>query len=106
MLSSSIVQQILDHLGGKERLESLGAHGFVADETHLTFTLGHNPRRVRTVCIALQVRELYRMDCYGARSPGCFQAPLLSSAGGILPENLATVLGRFTGVEALHHHHF
>jgi hypothetical protein len=106
MLSSSAVQRILDHLGGKERLERLGAHDFFADETHFVFTLDHSPRRVHTVSIALQFQGYYRMDCYGGRSPGSFQAPLLGTAGGILAENLATVLGQLTGVEALHHHHY
>jgi hypothetical protein len=106
MLSSSLVEQLLEHLGGKERLESLGAHYFVADATNLTFTLRPNAKHVHTVSIAAQAPGRYRMDCYGARPPGSFQAPLIASATGVVADNLATVLGQLTGIEALHHHHF
>jgi hypothetical protein len=106
MLSNSAVQLLLGHLGGKERLESIGAHDFVSDDTNLTFTLRPNPKHVRTVSIALQCAGRYRMDCYGGRPVGSFQAPLIASAGGIVADNLASVLGQLTGIEALHHHHY
>jgi len=32
--------------------------------------------------------------------------PLLGSAQEIIPENLATVLGKLTGIESIHHRHF
>lgn len=106
MLSDSAVQLLLAHLGGKERLESIGAHDFFSDDTNLTFTLRPNPKHVRTVSIALQCAGRYRMDCYGGRPVGSFQAPLIASAGGIVADNLASVLGQLTGIEALHHHHY
>jgi hypothetical protein len=46
------------------------------------------------------------MECYGAVARGTLTAPLVGSADEIIPENLATVLGRLTGIESIHHRHF
>jgi hypothetical protein len=107
MLSNAAMQDIVSHLGGEAKLAEIGARGVFADESHVSFKLVRpNPRRVHTVTIARQPDGLYAMSCFGALTPDAFVAPLIAGADGILPENLATVLGRLTGVESLHHRHF
>jgi hypothetical protein len=106
MLSSAALLEIVEHLGGQARLEAVGARNFVADDSRVSFNFRNNPNGVHAVTIARQSRDKYRMDCFGPIAPGTFQAQLVASAGGIVAENLATVLGRLTGLESLHHHHF
>ena len=57
MLANAVMDEILQHLGGKRVLESVGAHNFVADDNEVSFTLGRNPGRVHTVTIARQTRS-------------------------------------------------
>jgi hypothetical protein len=107
MLASTTVQEIVSHLGGEARLSELGARGFFADETHVSFKLIRpNPKGVRSVVISFQGNNFFEMNCYGPFTAGGFQAPLVATANGILAENLATVLGQLTGIESLHHRHF
>jgi len=101
------LQLVTAHLGGSRTLLHLGAGPLVVDRRRVSFSLRHsNPAGVHTVVIAREADGLYRMDCYGARMPGCLCAPRVASAGQIIAENLATVLGRLTGDETLHHRHF
>ena len=41
-----------------------------------------------------------------AACAGTLSVPLLGSAQEIIPENLATVLGKLPGIESIHHRHF
>jgi hypothetical protein len=107
MPSSTTVEEIVSHLGGETRLSELGARGFFADETRVSFKLTRpNPKGVRSVAISFQGNNFFEMNCYGPFMPGGFQAPLVATANGVLAENLATVLGQLTGIESLHHRHF
>ena len=106
MLSSAITERILEHLGGRRLLESIGAHNFMSDDNQISFTLGSTPRNVHAVTIAEQTRGVYRVNCYGHIARGTFQAPLIGSAGGVVADNLATVLGQLTGLDSLLHRHF
>ena len=106
MLTSLAMEEIVAHLGGRARLDAIGARNFVADGAKISFTLRRNPNGVHAVTIAQQARGAYRMECFGPIAPGTFQAQRIASAGGVVAENLATVLGRLTGIESLHHHHF
>jgi hypothetical protein len=106
MLASPELHEIVERLGGLARLEAAGARNFVVDEAMVSFTFRNNPNGVHAVTIARQSRDKYRMECFGPMAPGTFQTQLVASAGAIVPENLATVLGRLTGLESLHHHHF
>lgn len=106
-MPESALHEIEAHLGGSQTLRHLGAGPLVVDRRRASFSLRHpNPAGVRTVVIAREPDGLYRMDCYGARPPGQLSAPRIASAGQIVPENLATVLGQLTGDETLHHHHY
>ena len=101
------LHEVEAHLGGALWLQHLGAGPLVVDRRRVSFSLRHpNPRGVHTVVIAREADGLYRMDCYGAREPGYLSAPRVASAGQIIAENLATVLGQLTGDPALHHRHF
>ena len=107
LLPRDTVQAIKLHLGGDEVLRFLGAHDVVVDNDRFSFVLERpNPKGVHTVVISVQRRGLFNMDCYGMRSPGSATAPFIDSARQILPENLATVLGKLTGIEEIHHCHF
>jgi hypothetical protein len=46
------------------------------------------------------------MECHDEVASGTLTAPLIGAARGIIPENLATVLGQLTGIESIHHRHF
>ena len=101
------LQEVTAHLGGSQTLRHLGAGPLVVDRRRVCFSLAHaNPAGVHTVVIAREADGLYRMDCYGARPPGHLSAPRIACAGQIVAENLATVLGRLTGDETLHHRHY
>lgn len=101
------LHEVEAHLGGSQTLRHLGAGPLVVDRRRVSFSLRHaNPAGVHTVVIAREADGFYRMDCYGARAPGYLSAPRIASAGQIIAENLATVLGQLTGDEALHHRHF
>jgi hypothetical protein len=106
-MAQTVVSEVERHLGGSKILKQLGAGAMVVDDTHVSFTLSRaNPRHIRSVDIVVEPGGDFRMDCYGARPPGCLTAPLLASACLIVAENLATVLGQLTGLETIHHHHF
>jgi hypothetical protein len=103
----SDLDAIAAHLGGKARLKELGATLGPEEGGHfsLRFTRA-NPRGVRSIDITAEPDGLFGMTCYGPVPPEAFHAAQLGHASRILPENLATVLGRLTGVESLHHHHY
>jgi len=106
-LAPEIVDSIRAHLGGDEVFEFLHAYDFVVNHDHVSFMIAKpNPNGVRAVVISVQTRNRLKMDCYGWRRPDSFSAPLVGTAKEIVPENLATVLGKLTGVEELHHRHF
>lgn len=106
-MPSQTIELIERRLGGSDALARLGASEFVADHDRVSFRLNKpNSQGVRTVVITLEAQDLFRMDCYGQRSPGCLSAPLVASAEDIIAENLATVLGHLTGIELIHHRHF
>ena len=46
------------------------------------------------------------MDCFAGLLPGAFQAKHIANANEILPEDLAKVLGKPTGIDDLHHRLF
>ena len=101
------VQEIITHCGGNERLAAIGARDFVFNHTHLSFKLIHpNPKGVRSVTISAQRGGNFEMDCFGPIPIGSLNPRRVASATGIVPENLATVLGQLTGIESLHHRHF
>ena len=107
MASSHLVETIIAHLGGQHVLAQIGASGFFSDGARVSFQLGHtNAKGVRSVVISAQPNGLFRMECYGEVARGTLTAPLVGSAKEIIPENLATVLGRLTGIESIHHRHF
>jgi hypothetical protein len=107
MLSSTTIHDIITHLGGEARLAAIGAREFFADKTHLSFKLLRpNPKHIHSVTISVQPNGLFDMDCYGPITPDAFSAPRVASSSGIVADNLATVLGRLTGIESLHHRHF
>lgn len=88
-------------------LSELGARKFLVDHDCVSFQLSHsNPARVRTVVIAAQPRGMFSMHCYGYCAPSALSGELIGWASDIVPENLATVLGKLTGNEAIHHRHF
>ncbi len=106
-MSGQAIQEIERRLGGSSLLKSLGASAFAADHDHVAFTLGHvNPGGVRTVVITAEPQGTFQMTCYGVRQTGSLSAPRLASAGQIVAENLATVLGQLAGIETIHHRHF
>jgi hypothetical protein len=102
-----LLETVVSHLGGDNVLAAIGARQFVADDTCVSFRLGHaNPKGVRSVVIATASDGFFSMQCYGERSPGSLTPPLVGMAQEIIPENLATVLGKLTGIEGIHHRHF
>lgn len=97
---------ILDHLGGEKFLASLGARDFATDDTHLSFTLVHdNPKGIHSVTISAEPHGDFKVWCYGRISPGTFRAPVLATETVNIPENLAAVVGKLTGIDALKHRH-
>ena len=107
MTSSHLVEGIILHLGGEHVLARIGASGFVSEGGQVSFLLNHeNPKGVHTVVISTQPSGRFGMKCFGGIVPGTLTVPLLGSAQEIIPENLATVLGKLTGIESIHHRHF
>ncbi len=107
VMTPATVAAITEHLGGDAVLARIGAHGFVADHDNMSFRIDHpNPNHVHVVVISSQPHGFFNMDCYGRIPAGALSAPLIGTAKQILPENLATVLGKLTGTDAIHHHHF
>jgi len=107
MLFEPAVQEIIAHCGGQERLSKIGARDFVLNHTHVSFKLIHpNPKGVRSVTISAQPDGNFEMDCFGPIPVGSLNPQRIARATGIIPENLATVLGQLTGIETLHHRHF
>jgi len=101
------VETIISHMGGSEILARIGVSELFSDDQRVSFKLTHtNPKGVRSVVISAQPRAFYAMECYGPVTPGSLTAPLLGTARQIIPENLATVLGKLTGIESIHHRHF
>lgn len=107
MATAALYDTVVSHLGGETRLKSLGARVFANDDAHVSVKLLHpNPRGVRSVIITARPNGFFGMDCFGPLRRDAFSAPLVDHADDILPENLATVMGKLTGDERLHHHHF
>jgi len=106
MNSRSASSLILDHLGGEKFLASMGARDFATDDTHLSFTLVHgNLKGVHSVTISVEPHGDFKVWCYGRISPGTFRAPVLSTETVNIPESLAAVVGKLTGIDALKHRH-
>ena len=106
-MARAAIREIETHLGGSDVLRELGAGAMVADSNHVSFTLTrNNPKGVRSVVITAEPSGDFHMDFYGERQPGWLSAPRVASAGPVLPESLATVLGQLTGLEMVHHRHF
>ena len=106
MNSKSGSSLILDHLGGEKFLAGLGARDFATDEAHLSFTLVHgNSKGVHSVTISVEPHGNFKVWCYGRISPGTFRAPILATETVDIPESLAAVLGKLTGIDALKHRH-
>jgi hypothetical protein len=107
LMSADLVESIKTHLGGETTLARVGAHAFILDRDDVTFRLFHeNPAGVKTVVVKSEPEGRFRMKCFGALAKGALSAPLIAEADGIVPENLATVLGKLTGLDELHHRHF
>ena len=107
LMPATLVEEIKLHLGGEERLARIGARSFVVDHDDVTFRLCHdNPSGAKTIVIRTEPGGLFSMKCYGALAPGCLSAPVVGQAWEIVPDNLATVLGKLTGLEELHHRHY
>jgi hypothetical protein len=107
MMSAEHYAEIIGHLGGEARLREIGARLSADEGAHVNLRLLHpNPRGVRSVIITERSNGFFDMECYGPMRLGSFAAQPLGRAEEIVPENLATVLGRLTGIESLHHHHF
>jgi hypothetical protein len=106
MSSTSGAGLIIDHLGGEQFLVSLGARDFAIDETHVGFTLVHsNPKNVHSVTITIEANGGFKVLCYGQLSPRTFSAPVLATENVAIPDNLAEVLGKLTGITALQNRH-
>jgi hypothetical protein len=106
MGSTSNVASIIDHLGGEKFLTSLGARDFVADDTHLGFTLIHNnPKGVHSVTISVEPSGGFKVSCYGGLEPGTFHAATLATERVVVAESLAAVVGKLTGIDALRDRH-
>jgi len=105
--SSHLVETITAHLGGEQVLTRIGARGFFSDGGRVSFRLAHsNPKGVHSVVISAQPHGFFGMECYGEIARGALRPPLVGSADEIIPECLATVLGRLTGIESIHHRHY
>ena len=106
-MDGAAIAAIKAHLGGDEALAAIGAHGFVADHDDLSFQLSPpSPNGAHVIVISREPRGFFGMHCYGRAPAARAAAPLIGAAREILPENLATVLGKLAGIEALHHRHF
>ena len=106
MTSSLGVALIIDHLGGENFLASLGARDFVDDDSHLSFTLVHDyPKGVHSVTISIEPNGSFKVASYGRIAPGSLTAPILATESVAIPENLASVFGKLTGIDSLRHRH-
>lgn len=106
MNASAGAAVIIGHLGGEKFLAGLGARDLVVDGTHFSFTLVHdNPRGIHSVTISIEPHGGFRVVCYGRIPPGSFRAPILATESVAIPESLAAVLGKLTGIDALRHRH-
>jgi hypothetical protein len=107
LLPSHTIESIKQHMGGDGVLEILGARKFVLDSDHVSFHLHRpNPNGVHSITISIGPNGCFTMKCYGEIAPGTFSAPLVGRATQILPDSLATVLGKLTGIETIHHRHY
>ena len=107
MATAALFDNVVGHLGGEDRLRLLGARVSVNDDTHVSVKLLHpNPRGVRLVIITRRQSGFFDMDCFGPLKRNSFSAPLVDHADNILPENLASAMGKLTGDERLRHHHY
>ena len=96
---------IIEHLGGDKFLTALGARDLVANDTGVSFTLIHdNPKGIHSVTISKEAVG-FRVTCYGCIVPGSLQAPVRAMEIVAIPENLAAVLGKLTGIGPLQHRH-
>jgi len=103
---TSTADLIISHLGGKDLLIRLGAHNFVIDETHVSFTLDHkNPKGVHLLLISIEPNGKFVMTAKGPIKPGFLTAPTLGRVTVDIPDNLAAVFGSLTGIEILKHRH-
>jgi hypothetical protein len=106
MNPQSTAALIIDHLGGRNFLASVGARNFAIDDTHLSFTFVHdNPKGIHSVTISIEPDGSFKMACYGRIMPGTLHAPTLGTEKIAISENLAAVLGKLTGIDALQHRH-
>jgi len=104
--STTRVASIIDHLGGEKFLASFGARNFVTDESSFGFTLVfENPKKIHSVIISIEAHGGFKVSCYGRIAPGTLHAPMLATESVTIAENLAAVLGKLTGIEALKHKH-
>ncbi len=102
-----LYSDVIRHLGGEARLKDIGARVAADDGAHVSLSLVHpNPRGVRSVVIRMRGNGLYDMECFGPMRLDGFVARPLGKAEQIVPDSLASVLGKMTGVESLHHHHY
>ena len=107
MASSHVAETIVAHLGGEHVLAQIGARDFFSDGARVSFRLSPaNPEGVRSVVISAEPNGFFSMGCYGEVARGTLTAPLVGSAREIIAENLATVLGRLSGIESIHHRHY
>jgi hypothetical protein len=100
---------IKTHLGGDEMLAWLMVSDYNIQDRVSFRLIRPNPKGVHSVIISIESvepNEFFAMDCYGAITPGCLRAPLVASAKKIIPENLATVLGKLAELEMIHHRHY
>lgn len=103
----ALYSEVVRHLGGEACLKDLGARVATDDASHISFRLSHpNPRGVRSVVIRARGNGLFDMECFGPMRLDGFVAQPLGHAEFIVAESLASVLGKMTGVESLHHHHY
>jgi hypothetical protein len=103
----SELKEIVRHLGGEARLQELRIVVVAEQARRITLLLNkRNLQGVRTVVISPQTGGVYNLNCYGPLAFGSFKAPPRGHAFRVLPENLASALGRLTGVEEFGGHHF
>jgi hypothetical protein len=102
-----LCDEVVKHLGGEKRLKELGARINADDAGHVSLRLLHpNPRGVRSVIITARSNGFYDMACFGPMRFDAFHAPSLGRAEEIVPDSLASALGRLTGLENLHNRHY
>jgi hypothetical protein len=103
----ALYDEVLRHLGGQARLKELGARANPIDAGQVGLELLRpNPRGVRSVIITARPNGFFEMACFGPMRLDAFVAQPLGQADEIVPDSLATVLGKLTGLESLHHHHY